>query len=756
MRLMRLAMLLAAMLAMVPHFGVAGVPEGRLTVVLDGTGGGKIFDGIGATSGGGASSRLLIDYPEPQRTEILDYLFTPNYGAALQMLKVEIGSDGNSGMGAEASHARSAIERNYRRGYEWWLMQEARRRNPSIKLLALAWNFPAWVGKPNSQATADYLVSFLTGAKREYDLAIDYIGIWNETPMDSGFIKLLRSTLDAAHLQTKIIADDLVNDWGIVDKMEADLELRAAVNVIATHYPRTESPQAVRERAASWGKPLWSSEDGPWDDAWGATGTQSTPLAELLNRNYIHAGITSTNVWNLATAYYDILDYTNAGLMRANKPWSGHYGLTSPMWVVAHTTQFAQPGWHYIDSSSAMLPRGGSYVTLHSGAQYSVIAETISARRNQRIQFELRGGLAHSPVHVWRSTATDSLQQVAAITPRSDRFTFTLEPGSVYSLTTTTGQHKGTALPPADRPFPVPYREDFEGYPVGTDAVRYLSEQNGAFEVARCTAGRHGQCLSQVAERPPIWWTYGADAPQLGTPTILGDPRWRDYRVSVEALISGDGYASILGRVTRVLCCDGTLSAYQFRIYGSGKWELLADSRGVPLTAGAVPQGTQPWRHLELQLLGDRLTGFIDGTQVFRVDDAQHGAGLAGISAGWNAASFDDFEIAAVAPGVAVISPLPVHVLTGPPDPPKLYVPVASRNAVRLTWSAVAGVERYRIGLRDRHSDHFRFIEVGKVTSYTVTTLTNGVAYRFQIVALNSNGESKPSEEQTGTPTASE
>ena len=62
--------------------------QGQQTeIVLDGSSSGRVFDGIGALSAG-ASSRLLIDYPEPQRSQILDYLFKPGYGAALQHLKV--------------------------------------------------------------------------------------------------------------------------------------------------------------------------------------------------------------------------------------------------------------------------------------------------------------------------------------------------------------------------------------------------------------------------------------------------------------------------------------------------------------------------------------------------------------------------------------------------------------------------------------------------------------------------------------------
>ena len=48
------------------------------------------YRGHGGLSAG-ASSRLLMDYREPQRSEILDVLFKPGYGASVDMLKIEIG-----------------------------------------------------------------------------------------------------------------------------------------------------------------------------------------------------------------------------------------------------------------------------------------------------------------------------------------------------------------------------------------------------------------------------------------------------------------------------------------------------------------------------------------------------------------------------------------------------------------------------------------------------------------------------------------
>src|SRR3954470_637535 len=108
-------------------------------ITISGTAGGRIFDGVGAISGGGGNSRLLVDSPEPQRSQVLDYLFKPAYGAAVQVLKIEIGGDANSTDGAEPSieHAKGTV--NCSVGYEFWLAGQAKARSPDIKLYGLAW-----------------------------------------------------------------------------------------------------------------------------------------------------------------------------------------------------------------------------------------------------------------------------------------------------------------------------------------------------------------------------------------------------------------------------------------------------------------------------------------------------------------------------------------------------------------------------------------------------------------------------------------
>src|ERR1035441_9416085 len=74
----------------------AGLSAGAQTINIDAKSGGRVFDGVGAISGGGGNSRFLIDYAEPYRSQILDYLFKPGYGANIQIFKVEIGADMDS------------------------------------------------------------------------------------------------------------------------------------------------------------------------------------------------------------------------------------------------------------------------------------------------------------------------------------------------------------------------------------------------------------------------------------------------------------------------------------------------------------------------------------------------------------------------------------------------------------------------------------------------------------------------------------
>lgn len=75
----------------------------------------RIFAGAGRR-GACASTRLLPDYPEPAHSDILDFLFKPEFGAGFQHLKVGIGGGEYSTRGSEPSHELLADATSLRSG----------------------------------------------------------------------------------------------------------------------------------------------------------------------------------------------------------------------------------------------------------------------------------------------------------------------------------------------------------------------------------------------------------------------------------------------------------------------------------------------------------------------------------------------------------------------------------------------------------------------------------------------------------------
>src|SRR4051794_40846724 len=220
--------------------GTVTAAAAATTVTIDGAAPGRTFDGVGAVSGGGGNSRLLIDYPEPQRGQILDYMFKPGYGAALQILKVEIGGDTNSTSGAEPSHQHTRGDLDCNRGYQWWIMEQAKARNPNIKLAALAWGAPGWLGNGTfmSTDTINYLISWL-GCAKQHNLTIDYMtAAQNEKKTDANWTIQLRAALNAnGYNAMKIIyGDDYPGSWGPANAVNSNAALRNVVDVIGGHY----------------------------------------------------------------------------------------------------------------------------------------------------------------------------------------------------------------------------------------------------------------------------------------------------------------------------------------------------------------------------------------------------------------------------------------------------------------------------------------------------------------------------------------
>lgn len=647
-------LLLAGAAAIGPRAGAASTT----TISVNGTSAGLTFGGIGAISGGGGNTRLLTDYPAAQQQQILDYLFKPDYGANLQILKVEIGGDTNSTDGSESSieHTRGSV--GCANGYEWWLMEQAQARNPNIKLYGLAWGAPGWIsGGFFSTDTINYLISWLNCAS-SHGLTISYLGGWNERGYNISWYEQLRSTLNADGFSgVQIVGAD--SDWSIASDIASNSAFANAVSIIGVHYPcaggdgGSANTCPGNATAEGTGKPLWASENGSQDLNGGAPA-----LIRSITRGYTDAELTAYINWPVVAAIYPDLPFDDDGLILANQPWSGAYSLGQSLWATAQVTQFTQPGWKFLNSGSGYLggsESNGSYVTLKStdGTDYSTIIETTTASAAQTVTVNVSGGLSTGTVHVWSTnlsapTAANTFAQQASITPVNGSYSLTVQPGSVYTLTTTTGQAKGTATSPGQTTLPLPYSDTFASDTAGQQP-RYLSQMQGAFEVEPCAAGRSGNCLQQQAATQPIEWDNNA------TPyTIGGNLSWANYTVSASALMEQAGAVQLLGRIgPQKGFSPADINDYYLQLSNTGAWSIVRDSTSGTLTtlaSGTVAApGLNTWQQLSLTFNGATIIAAINGTTVSTVSNSSYASGMVGFgTSGYQTDQFSNLSVSLV------------------------------------------------------------------------------------------------------------
>lgn len=655
------------------------------TVHLRGDAGGKRFDGIGVVNGGGATSVLLKDYPEPQRSQILDLVYKPKFGASVSALLVEIPGDGNATQGSMPSHMHTRDDLNYSRGYMWWILREAKKRNSNLSLDGTAWAAPGWIGNGNfwSQDAADYYVKWLQGLRTVYSLEFDAIGCRNEKGVSYDFVKKFRATLNTNGFQNvKVHAFDNwpSNKLDFVKDMVGDEALRNSVDIISAHtFTRVPVSRQVQASAAQMNKPIWNTEEHVYLKGFDCALT----IVQAFNQNYIHSGATRIVNWYDIAGVYPMEPYSeDPAMILARSPWSGHYEVREALWGYAHYGQFTEIGWQYLDGGCGDLTGGGSCVTLKSPrGDYSIIIETKGATAPQQIRFEIAEGLSGKEVCVWRSDAKEQFVQQAGIKPVNGAFVLTVQPDSIYSLSTTTGQQKGSFdKVPAAKPFPFPYYETFDGYqdPKAFGYLpRYLADIADVFEIVD-RPDKKGRCLRQVVPVPPIQW-----APEYMPYTIIGDDQWQDYEVSADVCLNPGDSAGVMGRINNVgpgyrcvpkgyfmtlsdsgecrLVVIRGLKRDKKKLEGDAEQQALIkagrdDSEGGELELGRIqiPDiGANQWHNLRLRFEGSVITALVDSKPVLTATNNLYSHGMAGLRAGNGKTKlsqpyFDDLLINAV------------------------------------------------------------------------------------------------------------
>ena len=447
------------------------------------------------------TSKLLKDYPANQQSDILDFLFKPKFGASLQVVKNEIGADSNfpavqslrtgetrrtllsqeeltSGLQAKQSSEMQTWSTPIKMGYACLVI----RRHIKVQLPLSYLDLMSANGTP-----------------------VDFIGPGiNETNYSTslgGFVKnTFKPALDAGGYTSKIvIADDINTKWSAASAINSDATLKADVFAQSAHYIDSST-----SAAQSSGMPLFNSESDTGMMDW----SRGIWVARRLQQP---CPLENRSMWMYQPALdsvYENIKYQRKGILTANTPWSGYYEIQKDLWLTAQFTQFADVGWKILDSGSGAVDADNSYVTFKDSASnnYSIVLVN-GGSYNATYTFNTTN-LSTAALNVWATDQNSQFVQKTSITPSSGSFTITVPAQSVYSLTTTTGQQKGTPTYsiPTNSNISLPYTDNFSSYAIG-DQAKYFHDQDGAFEVADDGAG--GKALKQVATTLPTPWGSG-------------------------------------------------------------------------------------------------------------------------------------------------------------------------------------------------------------------------------------------------------
>ena len=225
------------------------------------------------------------------------------------------------------------------------------------------------------------------------------------------------------------------------------------------------------------------------------------------------------------------------------------------MWASAHTCQFSEVGWRIPFQSAGALSSGGSYLTLiaPNSSDFSVVIETASARCHRcpgfsfaaqlpqllklsvpRLLLESSGPAAASvgspSLYVWSTNQTHQFQQLPPLQPEAAEsgattlvLSLRVQPQSLYTVTTTTGQTKGSfaGAVPASFAFPSTWKDGFDDR-LDESLGKFFADQCGSFQVMPHLDPRGGgKALRQrVTVKPGVnSWDGNLDSPL----TVIGD-----------------------------------------------------------------------------------------------------------------------------------------------------------------------------------------------------------------------------------------
>lgn len=613
---------------------------------------GPAFDGLGA-SFTSATARLLLDYEPGNRSAVLDLLFAPSgppstaatfKGAALQILRIEIGGDANTGCGSEPAYAHGPGDApNVARGWAGWLAQEAMARNPAIKILLTPAAWPGFLRgaggagatdpfADGGEAAAAWVATLVAQYAADLGVRVGFVGLWSsaladvaQLPALADYAAALRSELDARGLFTTriVCSDSSVASWSCAAATDPanpaySAKLAAAVGVLGD----AGRPPAAWPAGAGGGTlPVWltsfvsSAGPVPLIES-GALAVANEWMQVFVNASVPRLGGFVFR-FGISAAPYSF-PWWHTGLVSAMHPWGSSWDASVALYVIGHVTQFVPTDgdWRMlpVGAGSGALAQGGWFVSFFSPSalQFTtvifkgcdVFAKDPNLVLDENATFVLDATLAAAApsAAVWRSRFPfqRSLNDPRAWTAFHQEPPVSLQPDGSFSLSLTFGDlitvstlgspyspFKGCKSNDCAAEPPPPRAQGALTLSFATpDGVptaapgAFMTDISGAFEISADPLGGAATVLTQKAGPGAPIGPYADYRPH----TLTGDIDVTDCDVAVDALLAASGSAALLGaRVYTFHASDpATLSA------SPGVWLRISRADAAPALEWAL------------------------------------------------------------------------------------------------------------------------------------------------------------------------
>jgi len=426
------------------------------------------IDGFGA-SGAFHMAGNLMNFPEPQRSEILDILFSQTKGAGLSIVRNFVGDGGSWG---SATNGPSPSIEPQEGVWNWtgdedeiWLMREAGKRG-CIRYTSTVWSPPAWMKTNNNVvggrlrpdkylAYAEYLSMYIRGYKEHHGIEIHSVSLANEPDVTvkysscywngkefNEFLKFLIPVFERDKITAKVIVGEH-SAWTenpVLESLE-DTVTAKRVDIVGVHaygiadrgpFPPISQRSGPLVESLKLKKKIWQTE------------------AANLGRNYpdirdglywakvlhTHVAENNTSGWFY---WWAISQYPAGGSMIHMDTKTNTYTVDKRLYTIGNFSRFVRPGYFRIPVDSEVAP--GVLVSAYKNEQQNklvivAINENVSTRK-----LELRlNNITATSATPCRTSATENLVNLPELKIVDNILKATLAPGCVTTFVTTVTQ----------------------------------------------------------------------------------------------------------------------------------------------------------------------------------------------------------------------------------------------------------------------------------------------------------------------------